>query len=85
MHDTVKLLEKMRNSPNGWAISDVETLCGQIGMKSKAPTGGSHYKISSPFVGGILIVVARRPIKPVYIRRLVLWADTHIRHQEAGR
>jgi hypothetical protein len=40
--------------------------------------GGSHYKVLSTYVGGILMIPARRPIKAVYIRTLVALADTHI-------
>ena len=75
-----KLLEDMRNNPkNDWQVSDIQTLCSQLNMTAKPPKGGgSHYKVTSPHVPGILTIPARRPIKSVYIRTLVRWADSHL-------
>lgn len=73
-----RLLEEMRANPlNNWTVSDVKAMCSQVGLKCAEPTRGSHYKVRSEHVGGILTVVARRPIKPVYIRKLVSLADAH--------
>jgi hypothetical protein len=33
--------------------------------------GGSHWKVSDPSQRDILTIPQRRPVKPVYIRRLV--------------
>jgi hypothetical protein len=63
------LLSDMEASPAGdWAISDVETLCGQIGLGFKAPRRGSHYKVFSKHLPGILTIPAHKPIKPFYVR-----------------
>jgi hypothetical protein len=76
-----KKLEEMRANPKAdWTINDVETLCGQIGLTLKPPRGGgSHYKALSDKLDGMLMIPARRPIKPVYIRNLVSLADAHRR------
>ena len=72
-----KRLEQMRQSPkSGWTITDVEGVCREfrIGcMPSRS--GGSHYKIAHPAIAQILTVPFKRPIKPVYIRKLVAFID----------
>ena len=64
--------EMQRNPVGDWTMRDVERVCRKHGLTCSAPTGGgSHYKISHPASREILTVPARRPIKPIYIRRLV--------------
>ena len=71
------LLEDMRANPaSGWRIVDVEKVCGAFGVRCAAPSGGgSHYKISHPSQREILTVPFRRPIKAIYIRKLVRFID----------
>lgn len=71
------LLEEMRRNPQGdWTIKDVERLCEEYGVSCRAPTGGgSHYKVSYSAIPHIQTIPFKRPIKPVYIRRLVLFID----------
>jgi hypothetical protein len=71
------LLERMRSSPTSdWSIADVERVCGAYGVRcAPPPGGGSHYKISHASQREILTVPFRRPIKPVYVRRLVGFID----------
>jgi hypothetical protein len=71
------LLDRMRSNPAaGWSISDVEKVCRAYGVRCVPPAGGgSHYKISHPSQREILTVPFRRPIKPVYIRKLVRFID----------
>ena len=73
-----KRLEQMRGNPQGdWRIEDVEALCREHGITCEAARGGSsHYKVAHPAVPVILTVPYKRPIKPVYIRRLVAFVDT---------
>ena len=70
-------LEAMRANPAGdWTIADVEALCREFGLRCTLPRGGgSHYKVSHPSQEDVIAIPRRRPVKPVYIRRLVLYAD----------
>jgi hypothetical protein len=78
----------MRKNPAGnWSMARVETLCGQVSLFCKPPrSGGSHFKVWSPHLDGILTIPASRPIKAVYIKKLVRMADAHrrITAQETG-
>ncbi len=66
------LVEEMRRNPAGdWTVQDVERACRQAGALFMAPRGGgSHYKVAHPARPDILTIPARRPVKPVYIRKL---------------
>jgi hypothetical protein len=72
-----KRLEEMRNNPRGdWRIEDVETVCREYGILCSAPRGGgSHYKVAHPRMAEKLTIPYKRPIKPVYIRKLVAFVD----------
>jgi hypothetical protein len=72
-----KRLEKMRASPHdNWTISDVQAVCSAHGLDCKPPRGGgSHYSVTHPALRDILTVPSRRPIKAVYIRKLVKMID----------
>lgn len=71
------VLERMRsNSFSGWSVADVEKVCREFGVRCAPPSGGgSHYKVSHASQREILTVPFRRPIKPVYIRKLVRFID----------
>ena len=77
MSQAEKRLEAMRANPAGdWRIADVETVCRAYGVTCRpAAGGGSHYNLSHPTQTRILTIPARRPIKSVYIDRLVLFVD----------
>ncbi len=70
-------LDGMRRNPAGsWTLRDVTGLCGRMGIRCMPPSGGgSHYKISDPTQREILTIPHARPIKPVYIRKLVRFID----------
>lgn len=72
-----KLLERMRGNPRGdWAISDVQAVCRHRGIDCRRPSSGSsHVTLSHPDVTEILTIPFNRPIKPVYIRKLVAFVD----------
>ena len=72
-----KRLEEMRNNPRGdWRIEDVEAVCRENGIFcSAARGGGSHYKVAHPRMTEKLTIPYKRPIKPVYIRKLVTFVD----------
>ena len=83
MTRTDKLLAQMRRNPAGdWTIQDIRKLCDRLGWQCLAPTGGgSHWKVVVPGSEAILTIPARRPIKPVYVRKLLEFmkeaADDH--------
>jgi hypothetical protein len=70
-------LERMRVNPAGdWTVQDVEAVCREHGVSCSPPRGGgSHWKVSHPSQRDILTIPARRPIKPIYIRKLVRFID----------
>ena len=74
----MRLLDRMRRNPAGdWTISDIGEVCRQHGLSCSPPSGGgSHYKVSHPAAREILTLPYRRPIKPVYIRKLVKLIDS---------
>lgn len=72
-----KRLEAMRASPSSdWRMTDVEAVCRDHGLDCRPPRGGgSHYKVSHPALPEILTIPFARPIKAVYIRKLVQMVD----------
>jgi hypothetical protein len=73
------LLEEMRGNPRGdWNIRDIERLCGEMGLECQPPKSGSHFKVISDYLADILTIPAHRPIKPVYVRLPVSYADAHM-------
>jgi len=72
------LLEGMRGNPAGdWRIRDVEALCREHGLSFRPGKGTSHAHMRHPAAREILTIPAHRPIKPVYIRKLVHYIDTY--------
>jgi len=71
-------LEQMRANPvAGWRMSDIEAVCREHGVLCAPPRGGgSHYKVAHVAVAEKLTIPSRRPIKPIYIRKLVAFLDT---------
>ena len=57
-------------------IEDVAKVCQEHGIRCSPPSGGgSHYKVSHPSQRDILTIPNRRPIKPIYIRKLVRFIE----------
>jgi hypothetical protein len=76
-----KTIERMRANPRGdWQIGDVEKACREAGIVCMKPTGGSHYKVGNAGGGRRFTIPARRPIKTIYIVKLVQFLD-----EESGR
>lgn len=72
------LLERMRRNPAAdWRIEDVERVCREHGLLFRAGKGTSHCHAKHPDAREILTSPARRPIKPVYIRKLVRYIDAY--------
>lgn len=75
------LLERMRRNPAGdRQIGDVEAVCREHGLLFRAGKGTSHCHAKHPAAREILTIPARRPIKPVYIRRLVRYIEAYGGH-----
>jgi hypothetical protein len=70
-------VEDMRGNPKGdWRIGDVEVVCRQFGIFCQPSRGGgSHYKIAHRGLAEKLTIPARRPIKPIYIRRFAAFVE----------
>jgi hypothetical protein len=64
----------MRNNPRDWRIGDLEFVAAGFGLNCRK-SGGSHVVFDHPNVGEALSVPARRPIKPIYVRRFVALVD----------
>jgi len=78
MGQAQKLLEKMRNNPKAdWKIEQVRTVASGYGLKWTRPKGGSshetYFHASRP---ENITVVDKRPIKAIYIKRLVDFIDS---------
>lgn len=69
-----KKLEKMRNNPKDWQLSDLVVIAGHYGISVRQGKG-SHVCFSHPEWNEILTVPARRPIKPIYVKKLVTLID----------
>ena len=66
MGNAAKILAGMRANPRDWRIGDLKTVAAKYGVAHRQQ-GTSH--VTFRYVGKPLVVVpARRPIKPVYIR-----------------
>jgi predicted RNA binding protein YcfA (HicA-like mRNA interferase family) len=70
-----KNLDKMRSNPLDWKIEQLETIAKQFEIKVRK-SGGSHVVFSHPNWIDLLCVPARRPIKPIYIKKLVSLIDS---------
>jgi hypothetical protein len=70
-----KTLGAMRANPRDWRMPHIETLCRALDISCEPPSKGSHYKVSHPSQEAILTIPADRPIKPIYIRKLVAFVD----------
>ena len=71
------ILERMRRAPAAdWTIADVAAACFTHGVRCSPPSGGgSHYKVAHPSQREILTIPRARPIKSVYIRKLVKFIE----------
>jgi predicted RNA binding protein YcfA (HicA-like mRNA interferase family) len=64
-----KTLRQMKANPLDWRIENLQSVAEAFGLLWRH-TGGSHVVFRHP-TGAMLTVPARRPIKPVYIRKFV--------------
>jgi hypothetical protein len=68
-----KILVRMRNNPTGWRIEDLKTGAARYKIEYRQP-GTSHVTFRHPS-GAKLTVPARKPIKPVYVRKFIELTD----------
>jgi hypothetical protein len=69
-------LQAMRANPKAdWRIQDVMVVCAAFGITCKPASGGSHCNVRHESQRNLLTIPARRPIKPIYIRRFVAFVD----------
>ena len=73
MNIAAKILSAMRSNPLDWTIRDLQVIAARHGV-SWRDTGGSHCIFIRPDER-TLSVPARRPIKPIYIRKFVELID----------
>lgn len=72
------LLDRMRANPaSDWTIADVEKICRQHGLLFRPGHATSHAHARHPDAVEIVTIPARRPVKPVYIRKLVRYIELH--------
>ena len=69
MTRAAKTLAQMKVNPLDWRIESLKSVADAFGLIYRQP-GGSHVIFRHPN-GGMLSVPARRPIKPVYVRKFV--------------
>jgi hypothetical protein len=72
--DKTRPLDGMRANPCDWRITSLEAVARGYGANIRKP-GGSQVVFEHPAVAEAVLVLARRPIKPVYIRRFVAFIE----------
>ena len=71
-----KRFDQMRRNPKGdWRIEDVEVVCAWAGVECCKPSNGSHYGVAHHSQADILTIPFKRPIKALYIKKLVDFID----------
>ena len=73
MTAAAKILGRMRNNPSGWRIEDLKTVAARFKIEYRQP-GTSHVTFRHP-TGAKLTVPARKPIKPVHVKRFLELID----------
>jgi hypothetical protein len=69
-----KTLNGMRTNPRDRRIASLETVARAFGVNVRKPSG-SNVVFEHPAVAEAVSVPARRPIKPIYVRRFVQLID----------
>ncbi len=64
-----KTLAQMKVNPLDWRIESLKSVADAHGLIVRQP-GGSHVVFRHPN-GAMLSVPARRPIKPIYVKKFV--------------
>ena len=69
MNSAAKLLQAMRINPRDWTLEQIQTVARQHGIDWRHE-GSSHCVFVRPD-GRTLPIPARRPIKPIYVKKFV--------------
>ena len=73
MNTATKLLLAMRRNPLDWQLSELQTVAKQRGIDWRHD--GSSHCVFIRADGGTLPVPARRPIKPIYVKKFLELID----------
>ena len=65
-----KTLQEMKKNPRDWRIEDVKSVAAHYALKIRTP-GSSHVIFMKKGLAKILSVPAHKPIKGVYIKKLI--------------
>ena len=65
-----KLLDKMRQNPRDWRIQEIKTIAKRYGINVRQGKG-SHVVLEHPSWIELLTIPAHRPIKPIYVKKLI--------------
>ena len=71
--NAAKILAGMRQNPRDWRMKDLKVVARHYRLTHRQQ-GTSHATFRSP-AGAVVVVPARRPIKPPYIRSFVALID----------
>lgn len=74
MGNAAKILAGMRSNPRDWRIEDLKTVARKYGIAHRQH-GTSHVTFRFP-ERPLVVVPARRPIKPPYIRQFLALVDS---------
>lgn len=70
MSQADKTLQKMRNNPDGWRIEDLQAIARRFEMDWRHD--GTSHCVFITASGKTLPVPAKKPIKPIYIKKFLL-------------
>jgi len=63
-----KLIAKLEQNPRNWKIEDLKNIADRFGLLVREGKG-SHVVFSYPEIPTALCIPAKRPIKPIYVRK----------------
>lgn len=75
MTNAAKILQKMRQNQLNWKIEQLETVVKWYGVNIRK-SGGSHVIFEHHSWIQLLSVPAHRPIKPIYVKKLIALIDS---------
>ena len=83
MSSNERYIRKMRNNPIGWRIESLEAVARSMGIKV-SKRGGSHVQFKALATRKTLAIPAKRPIKPVYIKKFLILIDDCMNKNETS-